>query len=55
MITQTELLEILRESPLYCFMDEFDLAIIVESLHEHITTQNKECGADQHKWRLLDC
>ncbi|MGO9013743.1 MAG: hypothetical protein ACLQF0_02070 [Dissulfurispiraceae bacterium] len=40
MITKTELLEILRESPLYCWMDELDLANIVESLHEHIATQN---------------
>lgn len=40
MITKAELLEILRESPLYCWMDEFDLEIIVESLHEHIATQN---------------
>ncbi|MBF0505943.1 MAG: hypothetical protein HQL09_03815 [Nitrospirae bacterium] len=42
MITQKELLEILCESPLYCWVDEFDLAIIFESLHEHIATQDKD-------------
>ena len=41
MITKEELLEILRESPMYYLMDEIDLAIIVQSLHEHIATQNK--------------
>jgi len=40
MITQKELVEILRESPLYKWMDDFDLLIIVKSLHEHIATQN---------------
>ena len=40
MVTKTELLEILRESPLYCWMDEFDLEIIVESLHDHIAQLN---------------
>ena len=40
MITQAELLEILRESPLYCWMDQFDLTVIVESLHEYIAAQN---------------
>ena len=48
MITQTELLEILRESPLYRWMDEFDLAIIFESLHEHIASQNKDLALLGH-------
>jgi len=48
MITQTELLEILRESPLYRWIDEFDLAIIFESLHEHIAIQTKEFGLLGH-------
>jgi|GEM_PF-2040923 len=48
MITQTELLEILSESPLYRCMDEFDLAIIFESLHEHIAAQNKDLTLRVH-------
>ncbi len=48
MITQTELLEILRESPLYRWIDEFDLTIIFESLHEHIATQTKDVGLLSH-------
>jgi len=41
MMTKTELLEILSESPLYCCMDEFDLTIIMESLQEYIAKQHK--------------
>lgn len=40
MITQKELIDILRESPLYKWMDDVDLVIIVKSLQEHIATQN---------------
>lgn len=40
MINQTELLEILHESPLYFLMGEFDLTVIVESVHEYIAGQN---------------
>lgn len=40
MITKTELLEIVRQSPLYPCLDESDLEIIVEGLHKHIATQN---------------
>ena len=44
MITKTELLEILRESPLYFWMDDLDLKIIVNSLNEHIAVQESEVG-----------
>ena len=34
MITKAELIEILRESPIYSTMDESELSLIVERLHD---------------------
>jgi len=34
MLTKTELLEILRESPIYSNLDESELELIVERLHD---------------------
>ena len=42
MITKAELLEILRESPLYSWMDEIDLKIIVNSLNEYVAVQESD-------------
>ena len=42
MITKTELIEILRESPLYFWMDDLDLKIIVNSLNEYVSIQESD-------------
>ncbi|HXW68831.1 MAG TPA: hypothetical protein VEJ88_04420 [Dissulfurispiraceae bacterium] len=34
MITKMELIEILRESPLYSHMDESEISLVVERLYE---------------------
>ena len=41
MITKTELLEILSESPIYSHMDESELSLIVEHLHDNYLAENQ--------------
>ncbi len=41
MITKSELIEILRESPLYAHIDESELSLIVERLHDDYITEKE--------------
>ena len=41
MITKTELLEILSESPIYSQIDESELSLIIERLHDDYIAENQ--------------